>query len=823
MKTYTRLIAFLIIIIVSFGYLSVVLFNLQVVMGEEFLETLDIRLERTIILPSERGNIYDRLGRPLAVNETVFSLMHDPSVELTSLELNTILINTIRVLESNNESIIYNLPITLEEPFDFTFFGNFANTQRNRFFLDVNIIDTGESAEEVIDILINGFNINDENFTEKFTLTKTEKIKLISLRTDIFRRRYTRYNPIEIASNISDETIVVVNEDGIKFASMFINTSQTRHYLGGRYVSHIIGFIERMNENDELAEGRLPTDLVGRSGIERSFEEHLRGVHGREIIYTNRFGRRIGSREGSFSPPVRGSDIFLTIDLNLQRDIYYYIKDTLARTIIQRLRIPANEQFRLTAANLLSSLARAGNINPLKLEQALYNSTSHTVWNFVLEEVLRVYEENEDEEVILIRVPTPSTREGRNLIANTIANGIDSGMITPMQILNVMYEQQIITSLAGANATEIIVNRLNDREITPQMANVDPSTGSAVVVNPNTGEVLAAVNYPSFDNNAFVNDRDNAYIMRIFEDPQRPMYNRAFSERRAPGSTFKMITGLAGLGEGLITPSTRMMDRVVFTRAGYPYPRSWSSISLGYINYAEAVALSSNYFFYDISHRLGIETLNEYMRAFGLDRPTGVEIHEPHPHMSSPELHEIMLTTNWNPGYTVRTGIGQHLNGYSAASMARATAIIASRGNATDLRLLNKIVSEDEVYVARTYPIPMSVDISEEAWDATHLGMLLAITHPRGTARGIFTGFPMQIGVKTGTAQEIRTRMSHTTFNAFAPLDNPQIALYVLIPFSDSRPAPAAQVARDIILNYFGFNEDGSIEDLAPIQTILRP
>ena len=822
MKHYTRLIAFLAFVLAGFVYLSVVLFNLQVVHGEDFLEGLDVRMERTVIIPSERGNIYDRLGRPLAVNETIFSLMHDPSVDLTHLELNTILINTIRVLSYNDEYPVYNLPITIETPREFTFFGNFADSQRHRFFLDVNVIDSGENPYEVIQILKNSFHINEE-FEEKFSLTEDEKMKLISLRADILRHRYTRYSPVLIASNISEETIAITNEDAVTFASMFINTSQTRHYLGGRYVSHIIGFIERMNENDILAEGRLPTDLIGRSGIERSFEEQLRGVHGREVIYTNRLGRRIGYREGSFVPPVRGSDIFLTIDLEFQRDIYYYIKDTLTRTIIQRLRMPHTEQFRLTPTELLVSLSRAGNINPLKLMEAPLGSASNTVWNFVVEEVLRAYEENEDEDVVLVSFPNPNIRDGRVLIANTIANGLYRNYITPMQILNVLYEQEIISTFSGPNLTEIVIGRLNAGEITPQMSNVDPSTGSVVVVNPNSGEVIAAVSYPSFDNNAFVNDRDNSYIMRLFEDPSRAMYNRAFHERLAPGSTFKMITGLAGLGEGIIAPNTRMMDRVVFTRAGYPYPRSWSSRSLGYINYAEAVALSSNYFFYDVSHRLGIETLNKYMVAFGLDRPTGVEISEAVPHMSSPALHEVMQTTAWNPGYTVRTGIGQHLNGYSAATMARATAIIASRGNATDLRLLNKIVSEDYVYVARTYPIPMNVDISEEAWDATHLGMLLAITHPRGTARGVFANFPIQVGVKTGTAQQTRARMSHTTFNAFAPLDDPQIALYVLMPFSDSSPAPAAQVARDVILNYFGFNSYEYIEETNFIQTTLRP
>ncbi|MCL1924348.1 MAG: penicillin-binding transpeptidase domain-containing protein, partial [Defluviitaleaceae bacterium] len=600
----------------------------------------------------------------------------------------------------------------------------------------------------------------------------------------------------------------------------------TRHYPGGRYVSHIIGYIERMNERDELAEGRLQTDLIGRDGIEASFEADLRGLHGSEIIYTNQFGRRIGVRDGSFTPPVRGSDVFLTIDLQFQRDAFYYIKDTLTRTIIGRLRRPLNDQFRLTATELLASLARGGSINLSLLSESEEETHSYSVWQFVLYKTFQKYEENEDESLNLSPYPNPYTRDGRTSINYIISNGINSSDITSIAILNVLYEQEIITSLSGINPTEIIVNRMTAGEITPQMANVDPSTGSLVVVNPNNGEVLAAVSYPSFDNNAFVNNRDNAYIIRLFEDPTAPMHNRAFNDRRAPGSTFKMITGLAGLGEGQITTSARMMDRVVFTRAGYPYPRSWSSRSLGYINYAEAVALSSNYFFYEVAHRLGIESLNRYMEAFGLNSNTGVEIFEHLPIMSSREEHELRANTVWNAGYTVRTGIGQHLNAYSAATMARATAIIASRGNSYNLTLLNKIVGANETYIRRPYPIPMEVEISDEAWDATHLGMLLAITHPRGTARGVFANFPIQVGVKTGTSQELRTRMSHTTFNAFAPLENPEIALFVSMPFSDSRPAPAAQVARDVILNYFGFsnsgnNNDNTAENL--ISTVLMP
>ncbi|MCL2610161.1 MAG: penicillin-binding transpeptidase domain-containing protein [Defluviitaleaceae bacterium] len=824
MKIYIRLIVFLAVVVLSFSYLTIILFDLQIVNGGEALANLDVREPRDITIPSERGNIYDRLGRPLAINETIFSLMHDPSIELSDLEINRILTNTLRVLTTNGEIPLYNLPITQEEPFEFTFFGNFSDSQRVRFFRDANIIDSGETAEQVIEILAEAFGLNREAFIEEFTLTNIEKIQLISLRLDIFTRRFTRYNPVTISLDIGTETIATIGEDGITFASMFINSSQTRHYPGERYVSHLIGFIERMNETDELAAGRLATDLIGRDGIERAFEEELRGIHGSEVIYVNNLGRRIGVREGSFVPPVRGSDVFLTIDLQFQADAFYYLKDTLTRTIILRLRKPANDQFRLTAANLLSSLARGGNINSLLLFESEEGTHSYTIWQFVSAEVLSIYEKNEDEDVILSPYPNPNTRNGRREINNIIANGITNGDLTPMQILNVLYEQEIITSLSGANPTEIIVNRLNDGEITPQMANVDPSTGSLVVVNPNTGEVLAAVSYPSYDNNAFVNNRDNAYITRLFEDPTSPMFNRAFNERRAPGSTFKMITGIAGLTEGIITTNTRMMDQVRFTRAGYPYPTSWSSRSLGYINYSQAVALSSNYFFYDTANRLGIDVLNKYMSAFGLDRLTGVEITEEPPIMSSREEQERRDNMPaWNAGDTVRTGIGQHLNAYSAATMARATAIIASRGNATDLRLLDRIVGPNGTYIARTYPVPFEIDVPEEIWEATHFGMHQAVHHPRGTARGVFANFPMEVGVKTGTAQENRSRMNHTTFNAFAPLDDPEIALFVSMPFSDSSPAPAMQVARYVIANYFGLNQTEEQAKKQMISTILRP
>jgi len=344
--------------------------------------------------------------------------------------------------------------------------------------------------------------------------------------------------------------------------------------------------------------------------------------------------------------------------------------------------------------------------------------------------------------------------------------------------------------------------------------------------------VLAAVSYPSYDNNRLVNNPDWAYFNHInFLDPTEPNLPRAFREPLAPGSNFKMLTAVAALEEGAIGPTTRITDRVSFTRAGRPPLDCWHGGGHGSINVSGAIAVSCNYFFAEASWRLGsgtdatlqrIERLNVYMKHFGLHESSGLELVELFDQnigfdglrIASPEFKRFTVLRenpsaaihdqNWNNGDTIRTAIGQSLNAYTTAQMARAMNVFANRGVNYPLHMVGHIENSHGQIVMRTEPEPvcMGLEFSESTWDAVTEGMRL-VTEPgaSGTAVALFRDFPIRVAGKTSTTQQIRTRPNHTAFGAFAPLEDPQISIYVNVPFSATRAYTqiAARIARDMI------------------------
>ena len=154
---------------------------------------------------------------------------------------------------------------------------------------------------------------------------------------------------------------------------------------------------------------------------------------------------------------------------------------------------------------------------------------------------------------------------------------------------------------------QVILNKIDENEITPQMANQDPSTGSIIVADVNSGAIISSVTYPSYDTNYLVNNFDNDYYKSLQEDPTFPEINRPFIEGRAPGSTFKMLTAITGLETGIIDPSTIIRDETIFTKAGFPPVRCWSKLSHGSINVSQALEVSCNYFFFEMIYDLVIQ------------------------------------------------------------------------------------------------------------------------------------------------------------------------------------------------------------------------
>jgi cell division protein FtsI/penicillin-binding protein 2 len=421
--------------------------------------------------------------------------------------------------------------------------------------------------------------------------------------------------------------------------------------------------------------------------------------------------------------------------------------------------------------------------------------------------------------------------------------GFTNGAFSQGKLILVMYEQGLINDDDGvitkvkqgtmSGATALITKLQREGgDITPQMTGMDPCTGSVVVTDVNNGGVLAAVTYPSYDNNELVNDFNNEYYLKLQNDPTTPMVNRPFTEPRAPGSTFKMITATAALEEGYITPHTTITDKGTFKDAGLPYAKCWIGSGLGShgtINVSNALEVSCNYFFYTVAYMMGnnnpnslqgIQTLNKYMKAFGLDDKTGVEIYELYDSLedyptriASPDYQKYVALKRdsnasasdykWTAGDTIRTAIGQSCNNYTSAIMSKYIATLANGGTRYKMHFLDSVVDSNGAQVEKySAVVENQLNIKKENLDAIFNGMLLVTKGESGTLRKVFSDYSVNVAAKSGTAQQSTKRSEHTTFVAFAPYEDPQISIAIFIPFGNGDTSPAPKVAKSVISEY---------------------
>ena len=834
-----RIVWLLILTGALFCVLVAELFYLQIVISDTFqlAPPVTTTVEQTI--PTPRGNIYDRFGRPLTVNITAHVVTMDPSIPIC----NEALFELTRIFERNDEDFENTFPMTTEWPYEFTHGGPTAEVRQAREFRWKDDMTVPEprtaTAVESFEWLREWFQIDPE-------LSNEDARRILNFRCMIFERRF---NPqiFVIATDVSLATVAAIQERNTFFGGVGIEVMTLREYPQGIYFSHMLGYTGRINAEELEAHqhlGYTADDTIGKTGLERSMEAHLRGSQGTQVIEINpATGRRRTESPLEIVPPVPGDNIFLTIDIDMQRRTYHILKNYLTDIAIRRIRGGGGTgESRITHQQIFSNLIQGGWIPIWDIMEADAESAAYALQQYVLGHFPEA----------------TSLREDRDRIVQILIDGVQSGQVTSAMLFTTMVDLEILSdyndflSRVRAGRTSInnlIIEKLQMRELTPQMINIDPSTGSIVVVDVRTGAVLAAVGYPSFDNNRLANRIDPIYYARINgDDPTLPMTNRPFVEARAPGSTFKMITAAAGLETGVIAPTSTIRDGVTFTRAGRPYARCWSSRGHGSINVAQAIAVSCNYFFFETAFRLGsnqnqrIEVLNRYMEFFGLNERTGVEIGEladtfnrgrtPNI-MSSPSLKEFRHLSrdefaprnqwDWFDGDTVRTAIGQSYNNYSAAMMARYIAQIANRGTRLPLHLVSTVKDYRGEIVSQTVPVPdnTGMELDDSTWDAIHRGMLLT-TEGHGTAVAQFRGFPIRVAGKTGTAQQITTRPDHQSFGGYAPADDPQIAIYVTIPFGTTSvmPASATQIARAVIYDFL--TPEITVENPMAVNAIIR-
>ena len=336
----------------------------------------------------------------------------------------------------------------------------------------------------------------------------------------------------------------------------------------------------------------------------------------------------------------------------------------------------------------------------------------------------------------------------------------------------------------------------------------DCFAGAAVVLDVKSGDTLALASHPTYDMSKFNEDYEE-----LVTDDDKPLWNRAVSGTYSPGSTFKPLTAIAAMQSGKLSTRETIEDKGIYRYYEDYQPACWIwsdyQSTHGRIGVSGAIENSCNYFFYEVGRRTGIDTLMEYASKFGLGQDTGIELNEETTgHMSSPEYKKQVVTnvtdSDWYGGDTLQAAIGQSYSLFTPVQLANYTATLANGGTRYKVNLIKSIrSSEDGSVVHETNPqVVEHLDINSSIINAVKDGMKRVVDE--GSAANIFQNYPIPIGGKTGTAQ-VGNGSNNALFVAYAPFDNPQIAVTVVLEHGVSG-ANAAYVARDILDAYFNLD-----------------
>ena len=340
---------------------------------------------------------------------------------------------------------------------------------------------------------------------------------------------------------------------------------------------------------------------------------------------------------------------------------------------------------------------------------------------------------------------------------------------------------------------------------------LDGRRGSIVAIVPNTGEILAMVSTPGFDSNQFVTGIDVASYRALQEDIDLPLFNRAIRGHYPPGSTIKPFLALAGLVEGVITPDSTINDP-----GFYQLPndsrryRNWLRWGHGRVDMERSIAVSNNTYYYTLAHDLGIDKLHERMTNFGFGQRVAHDVQgESTGLMPSRDWKRARFNQPWYPGETLSVGIGQGYWQVTPLQLASATAALANRGHWVKPRLALRI-GEEPVPAELPDTLPDIQLANDNWWDRVYSGMEKVLSGSEGTARRTGVGLEYRMGGKSGTAQvfslgqdqrynaeELEERLrDHALFMAFAPIEEPKIAVSVIVENAGGGSTHAAHLAR---------------------------
>ena len=699
-----------------------VLYNLQIVKGDEYRAASTVKIANTVTVEAARGEILDRYGRSLVGNRATYEITLNSSLMGAEAERNANLMELITICRENGLEWTDTLPISKDAPFTYTdenalvytnsegkvkfsYLGSLLNALPlgdkilpNRWDSDdlaaaSSVADLGEgpTAEEVIDGLRQYFLI-DESLSDADARALIGVLYELNLRSQNVKQTeyiFAQDVDIDVISAVKERSLTGVNISATTVRQY--NTTSAAHLLGR------VGSIQSSNWETYKAKGYNMNDKVGIDGMEAAFEDYLRGKSGTLIQEMNTSGKvvseswMVDDETGEAMEPEPGNHVMTTLDLRLQEKV---------------------------------------------------------------EEVL----------------------------ANTIESLAD-------------------TKEKGA----IVVQSVND------------------------GGILAMASYPTYDLSTVYSSTE-AY-KAVSDDPRNPFVNRATSEIYYPGSTFKPLVAIAALEEGLVTPTEKIQDTGALQlpeEEHYPYgdyhPQCWIYRQYrgthGWENMADALRDSCNIYFYTLGHRLGIDKIDEYAAMFGLGQKTGLELSEAEGYVAGPET-SAMLGQEWYGGNLLSAAIGQDNTKITMLQLSNYIATLVNGGNRYQTHLLKTVKSSDfseTVYEYEAQPVE-TLDLDPAYVEAVKKGMWEVANDEESTVDQYLSNLAVEVGAKTGSAQVSADENANAVFVLFAPYDDPEIVISMVVEGGASG-ANLASAAGEIVNYYFG--SEHTMESIGTENTLIR-
>lgn len=924
------------------------LFVLQIVEGQEHLDSFNYKVERTIETSGSRGNIYDCNGKLLAYNQLAYSVTLETTDRTEEIAQerskqenrdvsenevrNEVIYNLIQLLEANGDEIQYDLPLEVngKGKLVFTESGSALRRFKQDIYGITNVDNlTGDekeqaekwlnsSPEEVYEYLrmgTDGPTGSGRMFEISDSYSMEDTLKIMSVRYDLYMNRYSQTTPITVASNISSESIAAISEREDEFPGVEIKTDSLRKYNDAKYMAGIIGYTgviseDELNEYNSAGGDYEASDVVGKTGIEKTMETTLQGKKGTQKVLVDNLGKII--QEVDSTEATAGNDVYLTIDLDLQKYAYNILERRLAGIVLAHLTtaddagdskmIPIKDVYFALIDNNIIDIT---NLNRKKAEQnekevyQIYQNKQKSVMqtlrrelssgttsrgdlneerreyvdyiydmlvdseilsSSLMDENDETYQNWEGESISLktflqhainsewvdisaldIASDYYSSDEIYNELIDYIINALQSDEafdkilykymikneeLSGKRVCMLLYDQGVLDKNKDEDynalrtdqmsAYTFMYEKIRKIEITPAQLALDPCSGSVIITDPKTGDVRAMVSYPSYNNNRLANGIDSDYYASLNSDKSSPMLNRATQTRTAPGSTFKPVSATASLEEGIIDGNDYVRCVGIFEDIS-PSPRCWIYPSAhGSLNVSGAIAVSCNYFFYQMGYNLGttngvyssetgLQKLAKYAAYYGLDRKSGVEITEYEPQISDEDA--------------VRSAIGQGTHSYAPIQISRYVTSLVNEDNLLGLTLLDK-TTDTEGNVLTTYDTKVEdkLDVADETFNLIKQGMRDVVNGKDSSIRFLYEKQDLKVAGKTGTAQENTERPNHALFISYAPYDDPEITMTVVVP-NGYTSTNAAEIARDIYKYYF--NKTSEEEEKAT--TALMP